>query len=154
MEVPPQYLEPDVAARIRLISESFARLLGRPLVEQADSVAGLWDHPNPVVAHGTEADPLFFFANRAALAAFEATLDEFLGMPSRYSAEAPLREERERFMAQVRSHGFVKDYRGVRISRKGNRFVIAQGIVWNLLDPEGTIHGQAATFVPQAVAIN
>jgi hypothetical protein len=34
----------------------------------------------------------------------------------------------------------------VRISATGKRFRIKQAVVWNLLDCEGLIHGQAATF--------
>ena len=42
--------------------------------------------------------------------------------------------------------GFVDDYRGVRISGTGKRFLIEQAIIWNLVNNEGDRVGQAATF--------
>ena len=146
MDLPEAFTTPAARARIALIAESFVRLLGRPLVTADDPVAALWHAPFAVVAHGTEADPLFFFGNRAALAAFETDLDAFVGMPSRLSAEAPLREERQMLLNRVSAHGFIDDYAGVRISAKGRRFRIENAVVWNLIDAEGVRHGQAAMF--------
>ena len=151
MDLPARYRDAANARLIALIASSHEHLLGTSLVETEDVVAGLWECARPVVAHGTESDPLFFFANRAALEVFEAGLDAFVGMPSRLSAEAPLREEREAFMRRVRQRGFVDDYRGVRISLKGRRFMMTGGIVWNLVDNAGTVYGQAASFVPQSL---
>ena len=144
--VPAIYREPERGARIALITESFERLLGRPLVTGSDPIAALWQAPFAVVAHGTEADPLFFFGNASALAAFESDLAQFVGMPSRLSAEAPLWEERQALLDRVTAHGFIDDYAGVRISAKGRRFRIGPAVVWNLVDGDGVCHGQAATF--------
>lgn len=142
----PARLHQD-AARIALIAESYARLLGRDLVTPAtDVVAAVWNAPLAVVAHGTEADPLFFFANRAALGAFDADLAQFIGLPSRLSAEAPLREERQALLDRVSRDGFIDDYRGIRISLAGRRFEIRNAVVWNLVDGLGQRHGQAACF--------
>lgn len=147
MTVPPQYREPQAAARIALIAESFARLLGRPLVDPGDDpVSALWAAPDAVVAHGVEADPMFFFGNRAALTAFECDVVMFTAMPSRLSAEAPLREERRRLLERVTRDGFIDDYAGVRVSATGRRFRIGSAIVWNLTDSAGAHQGQAATF--------
>ncbi|MFT4026575.1 MAG: MEKHLA domain-containing protein [Novosphingobium sp.] len=129
--------------RCALIAESFARLLGRPL---APPGVALWEAPLAVVAHGTEPDPLFFFGNRAALAKFETTAERFVGMPSRLSAEAPLREERQALLDRVARHGFIDDYAGIRISVQGTRFPIRNAVVWNLIDAWGAVHGQAAAF--------
>lgn len=146
MDLPEAFATPAARARIALIAESFARLLARPLVTADDPVAALWHAPFAVVAHGAEADPLFFFGNRAALAAFETDLDAFVGMPSRLSAEAPLRGERQMLLDRVSAHGFIDDYAGVRISARGRRFRIENAVVWNLIDAHGTRHGQAAMF--------
>lgn len=145
--VPPHYRAPATAARIALILESFERLLKRPLVAPGDDpVAALWDAPAAVVAHGTEADPIFFFGNRAALAAFECDVAAFTAMPSRLSAEAPLRGERQRLLDRVTLEGFIDDYAGTRIAASGRRFHIERAIVWNLVDADGKLYGQAATF--------
>lgn len=130
-----------------MIASSFERLLGRPLVAPGgDVVSALWHAPRAILAHGTEADPLFFFGNRYALDVFEYDLAEFLGTPSRFSAEAPLREERQALLDRVTRNGFIDDYSGIRITATGRRFRIEGAIVWNLVDAGGTRHGQAATF--------
>jgi hypothetical protein len=46
----------------------------------------------------------------------------------------------------VTRHGFIDDYRGVRVSQSGRRFLIENATVWNLLDEAGAPYGQAATF--------
>jgi hypothetical protein len=152
MDLPPTYREPGRAARIACIARSFARLLGRPLITGGDTVEALWEAPDPIVAHGTEDDPVFFFGNRAALTAFECDVAAFTAMPSRLSAEAPLRAERQALMQRVATQGFVDDYRGVRISAKGTRFRMTSGVVWNVSDDAGERVGQAATFTPASLA--
>ena len=139
------------ASRIALVAESFARLLGRPLVPPGndpgdDIAAALWSAPLAIVAHGAEADPLFFFGNRAALIRFESTVEQFVGMPSRLSAEALLRDERQALLDRVARDGFIDDYAGIRISAQGGRFPIRDAVVWNLIDARGAVHGQAAAF--------
>jgi hypothetical protein len=133
--------------RIEVIAGSFRRLLGAPLVDpDGDVVAALWNAPQAIVAHGIEADPLFFFGNRAALARFETSVEAFVGMPSRLSAEAPRREERQALLDRVSRDGYIDDYAGIRISVRGARFAITGAVVWNLLDADGVRHGQAAAF--------
>jgi hypothetical protein len=145
--VPVQYRDAAMTSRIGLIAESFERLLARPLIPPADDmVTALWEAPFAVVAHGIEADPVFFFGNRYALAAFESDVAGFTQLPSRLSAEAPLREERQALLDRVTRDGFIDDYAGVRISALGKRFRIAGAIVWNLVDGKGERCGQAATF--------
>lgn len=149
MSFPERYDTPVLRVRIALIAESFARLLGRPLVAPGcDAVEALWIAPEAIVAHGTGADPAFFFANRVALAAFDADLDRFLGMPSRLSAEASARGERQALLDRVTRDGFIADYAGVRVTLDGRRFRIADATVWNLIDADGQAHGQAAAFGP------
>lgn len=144
--VPACYRAPETSERIVLIAASFENLLGRPLVEAADDmVAALWHAPDAIVAHGVEADPIFFFGNRAALTAFETDVERFTALPSRLSAEAPQREERQMLLDRVSQDGFIDDYAGLRISATGRRFRIEQAIVWNLVDG-GVRRGQAATF--------
>jgi hypothetical protein len=47
-------------------------------------------------------------------------------------------------MDGVLRQGYVSGYRGVRIARSGRRFWIEDTTVWNLLDRDGTLQGQAA----------
>lgn len=136
------------SAFFALLTGSHRRLVGRPLVSDATADAA-WLYaaaPFAVLAHDTSADPLFVYANRAAQAAFGYDWQDIIGMPSRLSAEAPERAERQRLLDAVARDGFVADYRGVRIAQSGRRFPITDGVVWQLVDAAGRIHGQAATF--------
>lgn len=140
--------------RIALIVRSHRRLTGRDLVpcgvDDAATARALWQLPSVVLAHGTGSDPRFFYANRAGLARFAMTPDTFLGLPSRLSAEALERGERERLLAHVTADGFIDDYVGVRVAANGQRFMIRAATVWNLVDETGERHGQAATFADWA----
>ncbi|WP_035383879.1 MEKHLA domain-containing protein [Ferriphaselus sp. R-1] len=139
----------ELDARLHLIFDSFHRLTGRVLVEsnQHERLSDLlWDAPRAILAHGTEADPVFFYGNRLALELFELDFAAFTRLPSRYSAEPLAREARARLLERVTQHGYIDDYSGVRISSSGKRFRIERVIVWNLLDEAGKLHGQAATF--------
>src|SRR5690349_19634177 len=86
----------NAGPRLELIVESHQRLTGRPLLPDGGGPEALWAAPFVVLAHGTEADPVFFYANRTALGLFEVTAEQLLAMPSRLSAEAPDRNERAR----------------------------------------------------------
>jgi PAS domain S-box-containing protein len=135
-------------AFFQLLAGSYARLLGRPLVPEPLSVeaATRWlyeEAPFAVLAHNTDADPRFVYGNKAAQRRFEYSWEEITGLPSRLSAEAPNREERQRFLERVQRVGYEEGYRGVRITKSGKRFMIEQATLWQLLDDDGMLHGQA-----------
>lgn len=141
---------PDVAlsdVRLSIIIESYQILTCKSLLQSAFTPQALWDAPRAIVAHGTEADPVFFYGNRMALQLFGMSFAEFTCLPSRFSAEPLVQQERARLLARVTAQGFVDDYCGERIAKDGRRFMIRNGTVWNLLDASGVRHGQAATFV-------
>jgi hypothetical protein len=130
-----------------LLVGSYARLVGAPLIPQGKDAAWLYhEAPFAVLAHGIERDPKFIYANAAAQACFEYSWEEFLDLPSRLSAEPTDRAERQALLDKVARDGFLSGYRGVRIAKSGRRFVIEDGIIWELIDGAGTRHGQAATF--------
>jgi len=135
-------------ARIELIVASYRRLTGRdlPLAPDDDLATALWLAPAAILAHGTEPDPVFFYGNRLALELFEMDFAAFTRLPSRFSAESLLREERARLLERVARDGFIDDYSGVRIAASGRRFRIERATVWNLVDAGGLRHGQAAMF--------
>lgn len=145
--IPARFAAPDMRARLALIAESYRRLTGRELVPAGvDPVEALWNAPRVILAHGIEADPIFFFGNRAALERFGMTAELFAAMPSRLSAEPVNQAERQAALDRVAAHGFVDDYGGDRIAADGRRFRVEAATIWNLIDAEGTIHGQGATF--------
>jgi hypothetical protein len=130
-----------------LIAGSHARIVGTPLVPSGRDARWLYrEAPFAVLSHNTDPDPRFIYANRAAQACFEYSWEEFTTLPSRLSAEAPNRAERERLLEAVARNGFMSGWRGLRISKSGRRFWIEDGVVWQLIDKDGAWRGQAATF--------
>ncbi len=130
-----------------LLTTSYQRLTGTSLVPPGCDAAWLYhEAPFAVLAHNTDPDPRFIYANKAAQACFEYSWDEFVALPSRLSAEAPERAERQRLLQAVARNGYLRGYRGMRIARSGRRFWIEEGVIWQLLDAAGNSHGQAATF--------
>ncbi len=142
----PPPLQPS-DQRLALLTQSHQRLTGRALVAATRDLRDtLWNAASVIVAHGTEADPVFFYGNRRALEVFEMDWASFVNLPSRLSAEPLLRDERARLLERVTRDGCITDYAGIRISATGRRFRIEQAVVWNLIDDRGVCHGQAAAF--------
>lgn len=81
-------------------------------------------------------------------AIFEYDWDELTALPSRLSAEPMERHERQVFLDKVMHDGFVSEYRGVRVTKSGKRFWIERATVWQLMDANGVVHGQAA-MIPE-----
>ncbi|OYU20154.1 MAG: MEKHLA domain-containing protein [Rhodobacteraceae bacterium PARR1] len=146
---------PDSAATrayARLLAESFSRVLGRDLIagcrtlDDAALAAGLRDMAAPIVSHGTEADPVFRYANTAALTLWQMDWGQFTRLPSRLSAEAEpdIQGDRARLLADALAKGWVGDYQGIRISATGRRFMIRDTVLWTVTDAQGIQHGQAA----------
>ena len=136
-------------AHVRLLLDSYQRLLGKPLITvnpELSLVEQLFNATLVVLSHTSDSDPLFNYGNQHALALFELTEAELIQLPSRLSAEPINQEQREALLQQVRSKGYISDYSGVRISKTGQRFLIQNAVVWNLLDEHGVYHGQAACF--------
>ena len=80
-----------------LLMGSYARLVGKLLVPEGKDAAWLYAQaPIAVVAHNTDPDPKFIYANRCAQTCFEYSWDELIGLPSRLSAEAPERRSGRR----------------------------------------------------------
>lgn len=117
-----------------------------PALGDSQLAKAAFEAPFVLVSHGIEPDPVLNYGNRAALSLWEMSWDELTRTPSRYTAEAPNREERARLLDRVTRHGFIDDYSGVRISKSGRRFRIARATVWNLLALNGLHCGQAAMF--------
>lgn len=137
----------------QLLANSYKQLLNMDLIPQnvATEDAARWlyeEAPFAVLAHDTEADPVFIYGNRTAQRCFEYTWEELTRLPSRLSAEPAEQAERQRFMERVVRDGFVTGYRGVRVTKTGKRFWIEDATVWDLRDAEGVLRGQAA-MIPE-----
>lgn len=138
------------AEHAHLLGLSYQKLIHKPLLEgnydRQTFAKKLFEAPFAVVSHDTQDDPVFNYANRKALELFEMDWQEFTSLPSRLSAEAVNREERQRLLDQVSRDNFIDHYQGVRISKQGRRFLIKNAVVWNLIDEHGINRGQAAYF--------
>jgi len=96
-----------------LLTDSYARLVRALLVPPGTDADWLYrEAPFVVVAHGTDQDPKFIYANKAAQKCFEYSWEEFMSLPSRLSAEAPDRAERQSLLDEVARNGFLSGYRG------------------------------------------
>lgn len=141
---------PSVIAQTQLIARSLKHWTGRDLLpgdfSPAELAEKIFHAPFVLVSHGIEADPVLNYGNQSALTLWEMSWAELTRTPSRFTAEVPNREERARLLAAVTARGFIDDYSGIRISKSGRRFRIAQATVWNLLDEDKKYAGQAAMF--------
>jgi PAS domain S-box-containing protein len=143
---PTQSTDPEF---FRLLSDNYRRLVGKPLVPDtvppAERAKWLYESaPFGILSHDTQDDPVFVYGNLRAQEMFGYHWDELTTLPSRLSAEAPERSERQAFLEQVNAHGFVTNYRGIRVTKSGTRFRIENVTVWQLSDENGVYRGQAA----------
>ncbi len=135
-----------------LLLSSYQRLTGSSLcppgfLHTGETVRWLYEAaPFGLLAHGTGADPIFVYANAVAQKCFEYSWEEFVQLPSRLSADSEAQGDREAFVRSVAEHGFVSGYRGMRLAKSGRRFWIEDVTMWNLVDADGSYHGQAAVF--------
>jgi MEKHLA domain len=141
------FKNPEVIDYSALLVSSFDRLTGKTLLAQSQDIAReLYEAPFAVVSHGTQADPIFRYANRIALELWQMTWEEFTTMPSRLSAEPMLQAERGLLLAEAGRQGYIDTYQGVRISKNRQRFFIQDTVLWNVEDLAGTRHGQACVI--------
>ena len=137
-------------AHTQIMLNSFRRFVGRELIARTGDIDEeariVFDALFVVVSHGTQDDPVLNYGNGLALSLWKMDIPTLTSTPSRLTAEPMHRDERAQLMTRAAQDGFVDDYRGIRISSSGERFLIEQAIVWNLVDVDGQRVGQAATF--------
>ena len=136
-----------------VLLQSHQRAFNRPLIAAAQPGRSrrllcqeLFACGFPVLAHDTDKDPRLSYANAAALQLWETNWDELIGLPSRLTAPDSERAERNSALGQAQRIDAVQNYRGIRISRQGRRFMINNAKIWTLWDAEERVCGQAACF--------
>ncbi|MDN3029666.1 MEKHLA domain-containing protein [Streptomyces sp. S.PB5] len=135
-----------------LLLDSHRRVVGTELCppewsDDAEAAAWLQDKaPFGLLAHDLSADPEFAYANHIAQHCFGYTWEEFIGLPSRLSAAPDGQSDRNAFVEAVNLRGFADGYRGCRVRKDGSHFWIEHVTMWDLIDTDGTRHGQAAVF--------
>ena len=144
------WARPSIVVWSQLLLNSFHHWMGRDLFERnaepVEQAEALFHAPFVVVSHGAEPEPILNYGNRAALELWEMTWDQLVRTPSRQTAEPENREERAHMLALAAAQGFFVGYRGIRTSATGKRFLVTDATVWNVLDGEQRLVGQAATF--------
>ena len=153
MDATAAWLTSEQMQLAALLFQSHQRVFHRPLLASNGETPSLrlrcqelFACGFPVLAHTNAADPLLTYANAAALQLWETRWAELVGMPSRLTAPASERSERHQALGQAKQREAIAGYRGVRISRKGRRFMINNGRIWTLRDDENRPIGQAACF--------
>lgn len=146
----PVWQQPEVIRWSNILAENFKQLLGKELINsvgtQEKFAEDLFHAPFVLVSHGTQADPILNYGNQTALQLWSTSWDNLITTPSRLTAESVNRDTRAVMLEQVARNGYVDNYQGIRIACTGKRFLIEDGIIWNLTDELGGKCGQAATF--------
>lgn len=135
---------------VTLLRRSLQLHTGRDLIDtgllDTQAAEQLFKASFVLLSHNAASDPVLTYGNLQAMRLFGMSWEQLTAMPSRFTAEAPNRQERARLLAEVATKGFIDNYSGVRRSLDGQRFQIQRATVWNLTDEEGVYHGQAAMF--------
>ncbi len=149
IHLPSPWQSPTIVHHCQRLAHSYQYWTGEVLVlatEPADLVQQLFHAPFILLSHGTEPDPILNYGNQAALDLWQLDWEQLTQMPSRLTAEPMERQARAQLLAQAAASGLINNYRGVRISSSGQRFLIENAIIWDVLDESGLRCGQAAKF--------
>ncbi len=144
------WADPQIVQWYQYLLDSYVHWVKHELIQRngtpLEQAERLFNSAFVVASHGVENDPLLNYGNQAALNLWAMDWQQFTQIPSRLTAEPVNREERARMLEQAGTQGYISDYRGVRISSTGKRFLVDQAIIWNIHKPDGTTIGQGATF--------
>ena len=69
--------------------------------------------------------------------------EQVIGKPTTMTAPESEQKERNELLNQVNSHGFIENYKGIRVASDGNLFQIQDATVWNIVDEKSRKIGQA-----------
>ena len=152
MQWDPTWLKADQQALVAQLLQSHQLAFQRPLIASARqqplrlSCQELFACGFPVLAHDGGPEPKLTYANAAALGLWDAPWDELVGLPSRLTAPTAEQAERSLALNKAKSEDAIEGYSGIRISRKGRRFMIQNARIWTLWDEQQQACGQAASF--------
>jgi len=141
--------QPKIIHWSKILADSYYQLLGESLIN-ADTPEqlsqALFHAPFVLVSHGTQANPIFNYANQTALQLWGLSWDEFTITPSASVTQPDEIKDRALMLKQAAEQGYIDNYQGIRIAKTGKKFLIKQVKLWNLQDETGNPCGQAATF--------
>ena len=146
----PIWQQPNVISWIQIVNNSYYKLFSKNLIEPVGTPKQLskklFYAPFVLVSHGTQADPIFNYANQTALELWSLSWDEFTQTPSASVTEPDEISDRALMLKQAAEQGYIDDYQGTRKAKTGKKFRIERVRLWNLTDEAGQRCGQAATF--------
>ena len=133
------------------LAGSYKQRTKKPLLEGnipvTEAVRSLYYAPFVCCSHDEE--DVFNYSNKAAQNLWELEWDEFVGMPSKKSADetqGEIQDERRKLLDEAKEKGVVYDYNGVRKSKSGKEFRVLDATLWMMVDKDGNTLGQAVKF--------
>jgi len=149
---------PFLKEQSRLIVESYEFVTGRTLRDVNANATGedlaqqLYESEKAVLSHDRivhlhQWDNIYNYANQTALKLFERTFEQQVQLFSTRSAGADHSSQNDRnsLLAQCLAKGYV-EFDGERVSASGNKVVLKEACLFNLIDDRGIFRGQAVIF--------
>ena len=138
----------ELAVFCRCMVDSYLKFAGQPLIDYKPNnlVQALYEVGFVLVAHRTEADPVFYFANQTAQKLWEMDWEEFTRTPSKQSVPEAERAERQALLDAAQANNIIQNYHGTRVTKSGRLFRIKDVTLWNVFNTGNTLIGQAACF--------
>ncbi len=135
----------NLKEHLEIIKNSYTHFTGEYLpVDPHLSLVEAFDMCSfPIASHDNSKEPLFNYANKAALLLFKMTSKQMIGLPSKVSAKLINQKERSLFLHQVIENGFIQHYQGKRVASDKSIFHIQDATVWNLINHDKKYYGQA-----------
>ena len=153
MQCEPPWLSANQQSLVAQLLQSHQRVFQTPLIASTRRQPSLrlgcqelFACGFPVLAHDGSPEPKLTYANAAALGLWDAPWDDLVGLPSRLTAPAAEQAERSLALSKAKREDAIEGYSGIRISRKGRRFMIQNARIWTLWDQHQHACGQAASF--------
>lgn len=157
-KVPPPGKVANPDQWIQWSSNSLEKATGKSLYERLCVASPREVHSNDkycVLSHGTQADPIYCYFNRAALDLFQWSEDKVYHLPSRYSApEGKVRQERQQVLQQPQITEALHIDTAVRQNSHGQLFTIHDLIYYNVYNDQGDLVGQTAVFDRRQVVLS
>ena len=112
-----------------------------PLEKNKDLLSSFDECRLPIASHDTNG--FFNYLNKAALSLFKVTKDQVIGRSTTMTAPKSEQKQRNELLNQVNSHGFIDNYKGIRVTSDGELFQIEDATIWNVVDKNSHKMGQA-----------
>ena len=112
-----------------------------PLEKNKDLLPSFDECLFPIASHDTNG--FFNYLNKAALSLFKVTKDQVIGRSTTMTAPKSEQKQRNELLNQVNSHGFIDNYKGIRVTSDGELFQIEDATIWNVVDKNSHKMGQA-----------